>query len=100
METKLGKTIRILRQAKGLKVNDLAKQAAVSPSLISLIESSQRQPSIDILRRIADAVGVPSEAILMMAFKTIQSKDRKAGDIAKSVEQLIAMEEKLKAMLE
>lgn len=100
MNSKLGRTIRILRQAKDLKVNDLAKAAKVSPSLISLIESGERQPSIDILRRIADALGVPSEAILVMAFNSMQTRNERAGRIAKKVEQLIEIEENLKSMLE
>jgi len=53
-----GPQIRALRVQRGLSGAALAKRVGVSPSLISQIERNISNPSLDVLARIAQALGV------------------------------------------
>ncbi|QDV73033.1 helix-turn-helix domain-containing protein [Botrimarina mediterranea] len=101
MDNKLGKTIRILRQAKSLKVSELAKLSEVSVPYISLVESGDRQPSIEVLKRIAAKLGVPSDALLILGMNddTLKSADKRTADLTDTVNRLMAMERKLESLM-
>ena len=57
--TVLGARIRAIRTQRNLSLGDLASAAQVSRSLVSQIERGIATPSIETLRRLASAVGVP-----------------------------------------
>ena len=100
MSNQLGKTIRILRQAKSLKVTDVAKESGISVPFLSLVENGERQPSLEVIGRIADALGVPSEALVVMGMGgSLQTRDRRTSDVANTVGRLIEMESRLKKLL-
>jgi transcriptional regulator with XRE-family HTH domain len=54
----LGDEIRKARLAKGLTQEKLAFRAKVSRNYISLVELEQNSPTVDVLLRIAEGVGV------------------------------------------
>lgn len=54
----LGSTVRRLREASGLTQQGLASRVGVSASHISHIESDRRDPSVELLRRLAEAFSV------------------------------------------
>ncbi|SRR5712692_5756156 len=56
---KLGKAIRVVRTAAGLRQRTVARRLGVSPNYISLIEGGKREPSISLLNRLAHILGVP-----------------------------------------
>ncbi|MCG7284989.1 helix-turn-helix domain-containing protein [Cellulomonas sp. ACRRI] len=58
-----GASLRVIREAYGVSLSDLALRAQVSRPFVSLMESGARQPSAATLRQLADALGVPIEAI-------------------------------------
>jgi len=55
----LGNAIKLIRTAKGAKQRDLAKELGVSPNYISLVENGKREPSISLLRALANELDVP-----------------------------------------
>lgn len=55
--SELGGDIRTLRERKGWKLHQLADAVNLSDSMISLIETGQREPSWYTLSRIAAALG-------------------------------------------
>lgn len=55
---KLGSTIREGRTAMGLSQQELAGKAGVQASYIAYIENDRRRPSLPVLRRIAQALGL------------------------------------------
>lgn len=102
MNLELGRAIRIVRQAKDFKVSDLAERAAVSVPFVSLIESGDRQPSLQVLRRIADALGVPSEVLIVLAQPrngTLATSGRKATRLATAIRKLVEAEDSLRTRL-
>ncbi|GAE34508.1 helix-turn-helix domain-containing protein [Halalkalibacter akibai] len=54
-----GGNIRLLREEKGMTLNELAAQSGVSKSYISYIERGmQKNPSIAVLEKISTALGI------------------------------------------
>jgi transcriptional regulator with XRE-family HTH domain len=56
--TTLGERVRALRQERGLQQRQVAEKAELTPSMVSQIESGRLTPSLNTLRRVADALGV------------------------------------------
>ena len=56
---KFGQVVKILRTASGIKQKDLAEMVGVRPHYLSLVESGQRDPSLNVVRLIAKALNVP-----------------------------------------
>ena len=54
----LGERVKALRMERGLQQRQLAEKADLTPSLVSQIESGRLTPSLNTLRRLADALGV------------------------------------------
>jgi transcriptional regulator with XRE-family HTH domain len=53
---RLGRRIRDARIAAGLDQKSCAKLATISPAALSRIESGQRSPSVETLRKLRDAL--------------------------------------------
>lgn len=54
----IGRRLKALRSRRGLSQRRLAAMAGVSNATISLIESARTDPSMGLLRRVLDAMGV------------------------------------------
>ncbi len=55
----VGRTVKLLRTAAGLKQKHLADRLDVSPNYLSLVENDRREPSISFLRNLASEIGIP-----------------------------------------
>lgn len=56
--------LKELRVGKGLNQSDLAAAINASPSLINLMESAKRKPSMDTLIQLADTLGTSIDYLL------------------------------------
>lgn len=65
--TKIGKHIKSLREAKGLTMRELDKRSGVSHSYISQIERGEREPSSEVLGKLAIPLGESPLNLLMIA---------------------------------
>jgi len=62
---RLSRVIKTLRQGKGLSQKELADQVGVTDAYITMLESGKRKnPSLDIQRKLAKALGVPVTELL------------------------------------
>ena len=61
------KALRTARAARGLSQKQLAAQAELDSSFISLLESGQRTPSTATLEAISKALEVPMYLIMLLA---------------------------------
>jgi transcriptional regulator with XRE-family HTH domain len=62
---RLSRVIKTLRQEKGLSQKALAEQAGVTDAYITMLESGKRKnPSLDILKKLAKALDVPVTELL------------------------------------
>jgi transcriptional regulator with XRE-family HTH domain len=61
--------LREEREKRGLSMNVVSQRSGLSHSIISLMERDLRNPTLDTLLRIADAVGVDLGQIIARATK-------------------------------
>ncbi|MBU9632078.1 helix-turn-helix domain-containing protein [Burkholderia multivorans] len=59
--------LRLIRVYHDLKQKEISVRVGVGTPTISMLESGQRQPSVDVLQKYADAFGVPMSSILFLA---------------------------------
>ncbi|GAB7387257.1 helix-turn-helix domain-containing protein [Bacillaceae bacterium] len=62
--TKIGKTIKKLRQDRNLLQKDLAARVQISRSALAKYESGERTPDIETLIKIADAFGISLDELV------------------------------------
>ncbi len=75
---RLGRIIRIAREAQGLSQRDLGAAAQIDQTHVSKIEQGKREAGLDVLVRIARALGVELPALwlpLMWAEMDISQRD-------------------------
>ena len=63
----IGERLKELRTARGLSLRDLAAQACVSATLLSQIERSVTDPSLETMRRLAGVFGESVSSLFMAA---------------------------------
>ena len=65
--SEVARLLRVERNKRGLSLNQLAEQARVSRQMLSYVEQEKRNPSLDTLLRITDALEVRLEDLLKRA---------------------------------
>jgi len=55
----IGKTVKLLRIAIGIKQRSLAKRMGVTPNYLSLVEGEKREPSLIFLKLLSRKLNVP-----------------------------------------
>ena len=60
----VGVTQAALRQARALSLDELSRMAGVSKSMLSQIERAQANPTVAVVWRLANALGVPISELL------------------------------------
>lgn len=61
---RVGATLATLRQAQSLSLEELSRKAGVSKSMLSQIERAQANPTVAVVWRLANALGVPMGDLL------------------------------------
>jgi len=56
---RVGSALQQLRQSQGLSLDDLSRKAGVSKSMLSQIERNQANPTVAVVWRLSNALGVP-----------------------------------------
>jgi transcriptional regulator with XRE-family HTH domain len=64
---KLGEFLRTRREALGLTQRVLAEKLGVEASHVAFIESGRRKPSLKLVARIADTLGLDPQELLILA---------------------------------
>lgn len=62
-----GKALRVSRALSGIQQKDLAEQADLDASYISLIEKGRRKPSRKAINAISKALGMPPSLFTLLA---------------------------------
>jgi transcriptional regulator with XRE-family HTH domain len=62
-----GKAIRVTRALADISQRELARSLGTDPSYISLLEANKREPSREILEKLAEAFKVPLHLLVLMA---------------------------------
>lgn len=102
MMVEFGRTVKLLRQTMDLSSGDLAHAAGISRPMLSLLESGARQPSLSVLRRVAAALNVPSETLVILAMDDstkLSATDSRVTDLAESIRKMMEMENLLRCQM-
>ena len=73
----LGDEIRKSREEAGLTQEQLSYSAGVDRSYVSLLENNKKSPTVDLLYRICDALGVSASDLLVRVEATRKPKTKK-----------------------
>lgn len=80
----IGTTIQTCRKVRGMKQRELALEAGLSESYLSLLEKGKREPSLSALEALAKALGVPLSVLVFLA-----AQEEANGDLtAKHIEEI------------
>jgi transcriptional regulator with XRE-family HTH domain len=71
------KAIRTARALADISQRELAKRVSIDASLVSMVESGKRKPSLDTLEKIAAALGLPFHLFTLLAS---EPEDLKGAD--------------------
>ena len=99
MTVTIGKAIKIIREAKGSSLRDLAVRANVSTPYLSLLENDKRNPSLDVVGRLATALDVPVEVMLLIAVgenTALKSDNDLAGRLISIINKMELYEQRIK----
>lgn len=55
----LGNAVKELRKKRGLTQGNFCEKIGITQSYLSQVEKGHKEPSIDVLKKIADALGTP-----------------------------------------
>jgi transcriptional regulator with XRE-family HTH domain len=69
---KLGKFVKARREALGFTQRVLAQKLGVEASHVAFIESGRRNPSLKLVARIADTLGLDRQEVLILAHPEAQ----------------------------
>lgn len=64
---RVGTALASLRERQGLSLDELSRRAGVSKSMLSQIERAQANPTVAVVWRLAQALGVPLAELLQSA---------------------------------
>jgi len=62
---RVGLTLQQLRQSQGLSLDELSRKAGVSKSMLSQIERNQANPTVAVVWRLANALGVALSELIV-----------------------------------
>jgi len=84
----VGKAVRRIRQQKNLRQAELAQEAGITASFLSLIETGKRHPSLALLERLSNELDVPMDVVLWDALELpehMSHEDRRVCELAKTL---------------
>jgi transcriptional regulator with XRE-family HTH domain len=98
--SRLGYSIRTLREARGITSSRLARAAKISPTYLSLIEASERVPPAETLRKLADSLDI--DVCVLEEFlpnRKPSKRQQLAQQLAAALKRVAQAQQDLKQML-
>lgn len=98
MAITIGKAIKIIRGAKGKSLGILATEAKISIPYLSLVEADRRNPSLEVIQRVALALEIPPDVFFLIgsgANSSLKSSDSMASRLMTMLNQMEVFERKI-----
>ena len=73
----LGLAVKTLRKNKGLTQGNLCEMIGITQSYLSQVENGNKEPSIYVVKKIADALGIPMALLFWFALTEKDIDDNK-----------------------
>jgi transcriptional regulator with XRE-family HTH domain len=87
----LGRAIKLMRTASGIRQKEIAARIGVTSNYLSLVENGKREPSVSFLKQLARTLSVPVSLFFLW-------EEGETGPPKKSVGQLRSLLAQLEAM--
>ncbi|MHA7124254.1 helix-turn-helix domain-containing protein [Achromobacter xylosoxidans] len=63
----IGKALKLCRSARNLSLESVSEQSGISISHLSRIENQKREPTLPMVSKIAESMGVPVPVVVFLA---------------------------------
>ena len=73
----IGEAIRLARKSQDIRQNVLAEIAGVTPAYLSLIESGEKNPTLDVLEALAFALETPLPILFLRTLEVSDIREEK-----------------------
>jgi transcriptional regulator with XRE-family HTH domain len=73
----LGDELRNARTAAGLTQEALSFAARIDRTYISQLENNKKSPTIDVLMRLCEAIGVPASTLIARVERSLKTRQKK-----------------------
>ena len=95
-----GVAVQAVREARGYDTQSVCTRAEITADELALIEAGRYAPSLDVLRRLARALDVEPEALVLFAADMADvAADDDVADAATELERLCQTRRRLEAAL-
>lgn len=79
----IGNTLKECRELKGISLGQLSKDSGVNKSYLSKIENDKRDPSLNSLNSLCEAIGIPLSIFILLAEDTTDDNFSELTDLLK-----------------
>jgi transcriptional regulator with XRE-family HTH domain len=83
-----GKALRLARALANINQKELASEAGLDPSHVSLIEKGTRRPSLATLEKLSSALQIPNDLFVLLAAEKNDLKLRDSEELKRASESL------------
>lgn len=85
----IGRSIKFVRVAAGIKQGEMAKRLDISQNYLSLLENNKAEPSLSLLRRMSAAFNVPVSFFMLESSVDFESDEPEVDALLKELQKLI-----------
>lgn len=79
----IGKAIKQLRTQRGFNQTEFARKCGLSQSYLSSIEKNRKDPTLSILKQIADCLSIPTPVLVFFALDEEDIKEESKKEVFK-----------------
>jgi len=85
----IGRSIKFVRVAAGIKQGEMAKRLEISQNYLSLLENNRAEPSLSLLKKMSAEFNVPVNFLLLESSVEFESENPEANSLLKRLQELI-----------
>jgi len=85
----IGKGIKFVRIASGIRQGEMAKRLDISQNYLSLLENNKAEPSIALLRKISERFGVPASFLFWEDVMPLEGQTPEVTEKYKRIRSLV-----------
>ena len=85
----IGKGLRFVRLAADLQQKDMADRLGITQNYLSLLENNKAEPSLSLLRRVADEFDIPASFLLWEEHASEESSNPEVSERYARLRQLV-----------
>jgi len=85
----IGKGIKFVRIASGIRQGEMAKRLNISQNYLSLLENNKAEPSIGLLKKISETFGVPASFLFWEDVMPLEGETPEVTEKYKRIRSLV-----------